>query len=144
MRIMGLDVGDKRIGVAMSDPMGWTAQGITTIYRQENKNSDIDDIKKIIDEYKVDKIVIGLPKNMNNTLGPQGEKVIEYSKKIESFNIPIAFIDERLSTVTAERTLIMADVSRSKRKTVVDKLAAQVILQTYLDSAKFWLTVFYG
>ena len=85
----------------------------------------------------MDKIVIGLPKNMNNTLGPQGEKVIEYSKKIESFNIPIIFIDERLSTVAAERTLIMADVSRSKRKTVVDKLAAQVILQTYLDSAKF-------
>ena len=134
---MGLDVGDKRIGVAMSDPMGWTAQGITTIYRQENKKNDINEIKKIIDEYKVDKIVIGLPKNMNNTLGPQGEKVIEYSKKIESFNIPIIFIDERLSTVAAERTLIMADVSRSKRKTVVDKLAAQVILQTYLDSAKF-------
>ncbi len=141
---MGLDVGDKRIGVAMSDPMGWTAQGITTIYRQGNKKNDINEIKKIIDEYKVDKIVIGLPKNMNNTLGPQGEKVIEYSKKIESFNIPIIFIDERLSTVAAERTLIMADVSRSKRKTVVDKLAAQVILQTYLDSAKFWLTVFYG
>ncbi len=137
MRIMGLDVGDKRIGVAMSDPMGWTAQGITTIYRQGNKKNDINEIKKIIDEYKVDKIVIGLPKNMNNTLGPQGEKVIEYSKKIESFNIPIIFIDERLSTVAAERTLIMADVSRSKRKTVVDKLAAQVILQTYLDSAKF-------
>ena len=128
----------------MSDPMGWTAQGITTIYRQGNKKNDINEIKKIIDEYKVDKIVIGLPKNMNNTLGPQGEKVIEYSKKIESFNIPIIFIDERLSTVAAERTLIMADVSRSKRKTVVDKLAAQVILQTYLDSAKFWLTVFYG
>ena len=126
---MGLDVGDKRIGVAMSDPMGWTRQG--------NKKNDINEIKKIIDEYKVDKIVIGLPKNMNNTLGPQGEKVIEYSKKIESFNIPIIFIDERLSTVAAERTLIMADVSRSKRKTVVDKLAAQVILQTYLDSAKF-------
>lgn len=137
MRIMGLDVGDKKIGVAMSDPMGWTAQGIKTIYRQENKNNDIDEIKKIIDEYKVDKIVIGLPKNMNNTIGPQGEKVIEYSKKIESmFNIPIVFIDERLSTVAVERTLIMADVSRSKRKTVVDKLAAQVILQTYLDSAK--------
>lgn len=135
MRILGLDVGDKRIGAAISDPMGWTAQGLKTIYRKESTKNDIDEIKSIINEYHVEKIVIGLPKNMNNTLGPQGEKVIKYSNMLkEKTGIPIEFYDERLSTMAVERTLIEADVSRAKRKTVVDKLAAVYILQTYLDS----------
>jgi putative holliday junction resolvase len=135
MRIMCLDVGSKRVGVAVSDPLGWTAQGIKTVIRQENSNNDILEIKKIISDYKVEKIVIGLPKNMNNTIGPQGEKVMEYAKVIEhKCKRPIVFFDERLSTMAVERTLIEADVSRKKRKTVIDKLAAVYILQSYLDS----------
>ena len=138
LRIMGLDVGDKRIGVAICDPMGWIAQGVKTVIREENSNNDIEEIKKVIKEYSVEKIVIGLPKNMNNTMGPQGEKVIEYSKTIESeFKLPIVFIDERLSTVAAQKMLIQAEVRRSKRKQVVDMIAATYILQTYLDSGGF-------
>lgn len=135
LRIMGLDIGDRRIGVAMSDPMGWTAQGIKTITRIEGRKNDIEELREIINQYKVEKIISGLPKNMNNTLGPQGEKVMKYCSSLESiFNIPVEYIDERLSTMAVTRTLIDADVSRSKRKKVVDKLAAQYILQIYLDS----------
>lgn len=134
MRLMGLDVGDRRIGVAVSDPLGWTAQGVKTIIRQEGSNKDIEEIKKVINEYQVEKIIVGLPKNMNNTVGPMGEKVMKYGKTLESkFNIPVEFFDERLTTVAAERTLIEADLSRKKRKGVIDKLAAVYILQTYLD-----------
>lgn len=135
MRIMGLDIGERRIGVAISDPMGWTAQGIKTITRVEGSRNDLDELKEIINQYKVEKIISGLPKNMNNTLGPQGEKVIKYCTELESiFNIPLEYVDERLSTMAVTRTLIDADVSRAKRKKVVDKLAAQYILQIYLDS----------
>lgn len=135
MRIMGLDVGDKKIGVAISDPLGWTAQGIKTIIREQDRNDGIEEIKKLINEYEVDKIVIGLPKNMNNTLGPQGEKVLQYAEIIKNqCNRPIVYIDERMTTMSAERTLIQADVSRKKRKTVIDKIAATYILQSYLDS----------
>lgn len=135
MRILGLDVGDRKIGVAVSDPMGWTAQGIKTIVKKWGTNNDIEEIKSIINEYNVDKIVIGLPKNMNNTLGPQGEKVMEYAKMIETeFGKPVILFDERLSTMAVERTLIEADVSRKKRRLVIDKMAAAYILQTYLDS----------
>lgn len=135
MRIMGLDVGDRRIGVAISDPLGWTAQGITTIVRQEGSSKDIEEIKKLINDYQVEKIVIGLPKNMNNTLGPRSEIVMEYAKNLEKeCDIKIDFFDERLTTVAAERTLLEADMSRKKRKGVIDKLAAVYILQSYLDS----------
>jgi len=133
VRIMGLDVGDKRIGVAISDPLGWTAQGIKTIIREEN--NDVEEIKRLINEYKVEKIVVGLPKNMNNTLGPQGQKVMDYGKILEAeCEVQVIYFDERLSTMAAQRTLIEADVSRKKRKTVIDKLAATYILQAYLDS----------
>ncbi|KPU44951.1 putative holliday junction resolvase [Oxobacter pfennigii] len=135
MRIMGLDIGDKRIGVAISDPLGWTAQGIKTIIRESHNNKDVDEIKKLIIDYQVDKIVIGLPKNMNNTLGPQSEKVMEYGKILEEVTgKEIVYIDERMTTMSAHRTLIEADVSRKKRKGVVDKIAAVYILQLYLDS----------
>lgn len=135
MRILGLDVGDKRIGVAVSDPMGWTAQGIKTVIRQGSSNNDIEEIKSIIDEYKVEKIVMGLPKNMNNTLGPRSEKVMQYGRLLESkCKKPVVYFDERLSTVAVERTLIEADMSRKKRKTVIDKLSAVYILQAFLDS----------
>ncbi|MGO1652164.1 Holliday junction resolvase RuvX [Senegalia sp. (in: firmicutes)] len=135
-RLLGLDVGDRTIGVAVSDPLGLTAQGIKTIRRTGIKN-DLKEMLNIIEEKSVSKVVIGLPKNMNNTLGPQGEKVKKFAEKLKSkIDIEIVYQDERLSTVSATRTLIEADVSRKKRKDVVDKLAAIYILQTYLDTIR--------
>ena len=132
-RIMGLDIGDKTIGVAVSDLMGLTAQGVTTIKRI-GKKKDIEAIKKIIEEKQVNKIVSGLPKNMNGTVGPQGEKVQKFCELIkEETNLPIEFWDERLSTVAAERSLIEGNVRRENRKKVIDMLAAVIILQGYLD-----------
>lgn len=132
-RIMGLDIGDKTIGVAVSDLMGLTAQGVTTIKRV-GKKKDIEAIKKIIEEKQVNKIVSGLPKNMNGTVGPQGEKVQKFCELIkEETNLPIEFWDERLSTVAAERSLIEGNVRRENRKKVIDMLAAVIILQGYLD-----------
>ena len=133
MRILGLDVGQKTIGVAVSDPLGFTAQGITTI-RREKKSKDIEELKKICDEYKVETIVIGLPKNMNGTIGFAGEKIQEFSELIkEEIGIKIEFWDERLTTVAAQRAMLEADLSRGKRKKIVDKIAASYILQGYLD-----------
>ena len=132
-RIMGLDIGDKTIGVAVSDLMGLTAQGVTTIKRV-GKKKDIEAIKQIIDEKQVNKIVSGLPKNMNGTVGPQGEKVQKFCELLkEETNLPIEFWDERLSTVAAERSLIEGNVRRENRKKVIDMLAAVIILQGYLD-----------
>lgn len=134
MRIMGLDVGDKTIGVALSDPLGWTAQGLEVI-RRDTLEKDIKRLCQIIDEYTVEKILVGMPKNMNATIGPQGEKVLAFIEELkEKIDLPIKTWDERLSTVAAERMLIQADVSRSKRKKVIDKMAAAVILQGYLDA----------
>ena len=132
-RIMGLDIGDKTIGVAVSDLMGLTAQGVTTIKRV-GKKKDIEAIKQIIAEKQVNKIVSGLPKNMNGTVGPQGEKVQKFCELLkEETNLPIEFWDERLSTVAAERSLIEGNVRRENRKKVIDMLAAVIILQSYLD-----------
>ncbi|MDD3839943.1 MAG: Holliday junction resolvase RuvX [Clostridia bacterium] len=134
MRIMGLDVGDKKIGVAVSDELGITAQGITTVIR-DGKCKDIDELKKIAENYKATKVVVGLPKNMNGSLGPQSEKVISYIKKLKKeLNLDYIFWDERLTTVAAEKMLIAADVTRKKRKNIIDKIAAVYILQSYLDS----------
>ena len=132
-RIMGLDIGDKTIGVAVSDLMGLTAQGVTTIKRV-GKKKDIEAIKQIISEKQVNKIVSGLPKNMNGTIGTQGEKVQKFCELLkEETNLPIEFWDERLSTVAAERSLIEGNVRRENRKKVIDMLAAVIILQGYLD-----------
>jgi len=134
MRILGLDIGDSTIGVAVSDPLGITAQGIKTI-RRKDIESDLEELRGIITEYKVEKIIAGLPKNMNGTIGPQGEKVLEFIKRLEeTIDIPIKTWDERLSTVSAEKVLIEGDVRRKKRKKVIDKMAAVFILQNYLDS----------
>lgn len=134
MRIMGLDVGDKTIGVALSDPLGWTAQGLEVI-RRENLEKDLNRLAQIIQEYEVEKILVGIPKNMNATIGPQAEKVLAFIEELKKqFTLPIQTWDERLSTVAAERMLIQADVSRSKRKKVIDKMAAAVILQGFLDA----------
>ena len=132
-RIMGLDVGDKTIGVAVSDLMGLTAQGVKTIKRV-GKKKDIEALKEIIKERQVNKIVSGLPKNMNGTLGPQGEKVIKFCELLEEeTGIKIEYWDERLSTVAAERTLIQGNVRRENRKGVIDMVAAVIIVQGYLD-----------
>ena len=134
MRIIGLDVGDRTIGVAVCDPLGLTAQGITTIKRK-SEVLDIEEISKICKEYSVESIVSGLPKNMNGTIGPQGEKVQQFCEKLkETLNLPIKMWDERLTTVAANRAMLEGDLSRSKRKKIVDKIAATFILQGYLDS----------
>ncbi|WAW14041.1 Holliday junction resolvase RuvX [Peptostreptococcus equinus] len=136
-RIMGLDIGNNTIGVAVSDLMGMTAQGVTTIKRK-SKKEDIEELKKIISEKQVNLIVSGLPKNMNGSVGPQAEKVIKLCDYIkEETGLEIEFWDERLTTVSAEKMLISGDVSRKNRKKVIDKLAAVLILQNYLDFKKF-------
>ena len=129
MRILGLDVGQKTIGVAVSDPLGFTAQGLTTI-RRTNKEKDIEEIKQFCAEYNVEVIVIGLPKNMNGTIGSSGEIVMAFG---EQLNIEIKYWDERLTTVAAHKAMLEADLSRNKRKKIVDKIASTYILQGYLD-----------
>jgi putative Holliday junction resolvase len=132
-RIMGLDVGDRTIGVAVSDPLGLTAQGVETIHRT-NIKQDISRISELIDKLNVEQILVGLPRSLNNTLGPQAEKVQRFVAQLEKkVSIPIVTVDERFSTAVAERSLLQGDVSRQKRKQVIDKLAAQIILQGHLD-----------
>ncbi len=133
---MGLDVGSKTVGVAVSDPLGFTAQGIEIIgINEEEEEYGLERLAELISEYKVDKFVVGLPKNMNNSEGPRVEASKFYGDLIkERFGLPVDYQDERLTTVQAERMLVeQADISRGKRKKVIDKLAAQLILQNYLD-----------
>ncbi|HEM6084962.1 Holliday junction resolvase RuvX [Streptococcus suis] len=136
MRIMGLDVGSKTVGVAVSDPLGFTAQGLEIIPIDEEKGEfGLERLTELVEQYKVDKFVVGLPKNMNNTSGPRVEASQAYGDLLtERYKLPVDYQDERLTTVAAERMLIeQADISRGKRKKVIDKLAAQLILQNYLD-----------
>ncbi|WP_010098957.1 Holliday junction resolvase RuvX [Ornithinibacillus scapharcae] len=135
MRILGLDVGSKTIGVAISDELGWTAQGITTIKWDETDIKSADsELKQIIDEHNIEKVIIGLPKNMNGTIGERGEASKRYAEYLEEvFHVETVLWDERLTTMAAERVLLEADVSRKKRKKVIDKMAAMMILQGYLD-----------
>lgn len=133
MRMMGLDYGDKTIGVAVSDELGFTAQGLEVI-RRKSEQADLGRIKEIISQYDIREIVVGLPKNMNATIGPRGEICIAFAQSLQGIlKIPVHLWDERLTTVSAHRTLLAADVSRKKRKQVVDKLAAVFILQSYMD-----------
>lgn len=137
MRLMGLDVGSKTVGVAVSDQLGWTSQGVEIIrIDEDNKEFGLDRVSELVKKYQVDGFVVGLPKNMNNSLGPRAEASQQYGKRLEDkFNLPVDFEDERLTTVEAQRMLTEeADVSRAKRKKVIDKLAAGLILQNYLDS----------
>ena len=134
-RVMGLDVGSKTIGVAVSDLMGWTAQGVETVYWTE---PDFDEavrlLRPFIEQYDVKEVVVGHPKNMNGTVGPRGEASEAFAEAfIEQTGLPCVLVDERLTTMQAERMLISADVSRKKRKAVIDKMAAVMILQNYLD-----------
>ena len=136
MRIMGLDVGSKTVGVSVSDAFGWTAQGLKTIQINEDKGEyGFEEIGTLIEENEVSKVVVGLPKNMNGTIGPRGEASQFYADELNKrFGVPVVLWDERLTTVAAERVLLEADVSRKKRKKVIDKMAASMILQGYLDS----------
>lgn len=137
MRIMALDVGSRTIGIACSDALLMTAQGIETIRRTSLEN-DFKRLSELISEYEVHELVVGMPKNMNGTKGERAEKTEEFVGKMkEVIDLPITFWDERLSTVMAERQLIAADVSRKKRRDVIDKMAAVVILQGYLDRLQF-------
>ncbi len=142
MKYMGLDVGDKTIGIALSDELHLTAQGLETLQRT-NIKSDTDRIIKIMEEQGAEKIIIGVPKNLNGTDSIQTEKVYKFKEKLENKlkstgrkGIELISWDERFSTVIAENILIQADLTRKKRKKVVDKIAAVVILQSYLDYIK--------
>lgn len=137
MRIMGLDYGSKTVGVAMSDPLGITAQAVETIWRKdENKlRKTCARIEELISEYGVERIVLGLPKHMNNDLGERAQKVLEFGEMVKRrTGLEVVMWDERLTTVEAERTLIENNVRRENRKQYIDKIAAVFILQGYLDS----------
>ncbi len=135
MRIMGLDVGDRTMGIAVSDALGLTAQGLEVIRR---KNSDLDfgRLTELVQQYEITSFLVGWPKNMNGTIGPRCLKVQEFTDELKCrfADKTIILWDERLSTVAATKSLIAADVSRAKRKQVIDKMAAVFILQGYLDS----------
>ncbi|MDT0892083.1 Holliday junction resolvase RuvX [Staphylococcus pseudintermedius] len=135
-KIIGLDVGSRTVGIAISDLMGWTAQGLDTLQINEEENElGIDALIDIIQKENVGTVVIGLPKNMNNSIGFRGEASLKYKDALAErmLNLEIIMWDERLSTMAAERSLLEADVSRAKRKKVIDKMAAVFILQGYLD-----------
>ncbi len=135
MRIMGLDIGSRTIGVAISDELGITAQGLKTIKRR-SMEEDLKEISLIIAQFKIDKIVVGLPKNMDGTIGKQAELIFQWIKAAkEKIYLPMVTWDERLSTVEASKILLEADLSRKKRKGVIDKLAAVLILQGYLNQS---------
>lgn len=137
IRIMGLDFGSKTVGVAISDPLGFTAQGIEIIRReQENKlRRTLARIEALIQEYQVTEIVLGYPKNMNNTVGERAEKSLAFKEMLERrTGLPVVMWDERLTTVAANRTLMEGGVRRENRKDYVDMIAAVYILQGYLDS----------
>ncbi|MGD1152112.1 MAG: Holliday junction resolvase RuvX [Syntrophales bacterium] len=134
MRILGLDYGSKRIGVAVCDELGMTAQGLATIARK-NRQQDLEEIARFIRTYNVEKIVIGYPIRLDGTEGIQCEKISKFASLLEStFSLPIIKWDETLSTKEAEEILIRANMRRDKRKNIVDRVAASLILQGYLDS----------
>lgn len=134
MRILGIDYGRKRIGLAISDPLGMTAQGLSTLLRNDI-DQDIKELQELIKEKDVEEIVIGLPKNMNNTIGEKAEEVLKFIDTLKShILVPIRTFDERLSTVMGNRVLKEGNLSGKKRKKKIDMVAAQFILQGYLNS----------
>lgn len=136
MRIMGLDIGTHTIGVAISDELGITAQGLKTVKRR-SMEEDFKEIRTIIEHFKISKIVVGLPKNMDGTLGKQAGVVFQWIKDLKDrIQLPVVTWDERLSTVGASKVLLEADLSRRKRKKVIDKVAAVLILQGYLSQSR--------
>lgn len=134
MRILALDVGTKTIGVAVSDELGIAAHGVTTIKRKELKR-DFEILRKIVEEYMPSEILVGVPYRFDGTVGKRGEEILKFAEKVrKTFSIPVEFWDESFSTVNAEKALLEADLSRRKRKKVVDKIAAVFILQDYLKA----------
>lgn len=138
MRYLGIDLGSKTVGLAISDPTGTIASSLKTIFfNNEDYESTIKEIKEIVSLYDIKKIILGLPKNMNNTLGERAQITMEYKKLLEdNISIPVEFLDERLTSVMSNAILIEADISRKKRKKKVDSIAAQIILQDYLNKEK--------
>ncbi|WP_112181433.1 MULTISPECIES: Holliday junction resolvase RuvX [Paraliobacillus] len=136
MKKLGLDVGSKTIGIAVSDAFGWTAQGITTLYWDELDFKTVEkQLADLIKEHEITEVIVGLPKNMNGSIGERGEACQRFATFIEeTFQLKTFMWDERLTTMAAERVLIEADMSRKKRKKVIDKMAAVMILQGYLDA----------
>lgn len=132
MRILGLDIGDKRIGIALSDELKLTAQALEVVDRQEGR--ELEYLRSLVARYRIGRVVVGLPRNMNGSLGPQAEKVMAYARELErSLPVPVVLWDERLTTAAAEKVLIKGDTSRRRRKKVIDKVAAAFMLQSYLD-----------
>lgn len=138
MRYLGLDLGTRTLGISMSDITHTIATSYKTIrFDDSDYDSLISELKTIIEEFEIEKIVLGLPKNMNNTIGDRALTTLEFKDKLEfNFHIPVVMQDERLSTVEASHYMIEADMSRKKRKKKIDALAANIILQTYLDKEK--------
>ena len=141
VRILGLDIGTKRIGVAVSDPLGITAQSVAVV-ECKGSEKDLERIASLVKEYKVTEIVVGVPYNMDGSEGPQAQQVRRFMAEITArVGLPVREWDERLSTVAAERVLLEADMSRAKRRKVIDKVAAVIILQGYLDKRRGDLTI---
>lgn len=137
MRIMGIDFGNSRIGIAVSDPLGWTAQGLDTIVRKGPVEKAAEEIRQLAEQYEVGKIVIGLPRNMNGTIGPSAGKAIEFGELLARVTgLEVVKWDERLTTVAANRVMHEVGMKTSKKKKSVDKIAAVFILQGYLDSMR--------
>lgn len=136
MRIIGLDLGDKKIGVSLSDPMGLTAQGLKVI-TSDGPSDAIEKIKTIAGEYNAEMIVVGLPRNMNGSIGPRAKKTKAFARRLaKAAGLPVETWDEWLTTAASEKFLIGADLSRAKRRKVIDKMSAVLILQGYLDNLK--------
>ena len=137
MRYLGLDLGSRTLGMAISDPLGMFASSYKIVRHNEEYERLINDVQETVQEKKIEAIVLGLPKNMNNTIGPKGELSFQFKKMLEErLNIPVHLEDERLTTKQAENILIHNDTSRKKRKMVIDSMAATIILQSYLDKNK--------
>ena len=133
MRILGIDLGEKRIGLAVSDPLGLTAQAVTTLVRDDDEHI-LSELARVIEDKDVTEIVLGLPKNMDGSLGTQAEWASEFAECLrERFGLPVHLIDERLTSARAERVMLQADMSRAKRRKRIDVMAAQFILQAFLD-----------
>ncbi|MBQ2910567.1 MAG: Holliday junction resolvase RuvX [Bacilli bacterium] len=134
MKYLGLDLGSRTLGIATSDATGLIASTYKTIRHNEEYDRLLEEVKQLIEELKIDEVVLGFPKNMNNTIGPKGELSLEFKAKLEKLvTVPIHLQDERLTTKSATDMLIMGNVSRKDRKKVVDSVAATIILQTFLD-----------
>ena len=132
-RVLALDVGDRRIGMAISDPLRITAQALPTFQRQESVKADVAAIEELIIQMDVSEVVIGLPYNMNGSIGPQGEKVQDFLRRLQGcLQVPCYLVDERLTTMAADKLMQLDGVSRKKRSTKADMIAAQLILQSYL------------